>query len=647
MKTPARPFFLAALASWMALAVAALAQNNPATAAPPPAAPTAEQVAAAPAAPAEPATVDRTASESASEITASEAESAAPEATAEPKEASELRRLDQPTAPADATDAAATPEADEAAVEKDDSSAAAPAEAPAAPARESRAKRQWHGPEFNHSTGNERVSFWQDSALAENEEADAVVSIVGSSTSAGKVHDSVVSVLGSSTSSGDVANAVVSVFGSTRVTGGTVGDAVVSVLGNTYVNGRVRGEVVSVLGNIELGPQAEVFGEIVCVGGKVIRDPSAVSHGEVNSVQIGFSFGGFEWLHAWVSRCLLYGRPLAFGPHLMWAWWIAIGFLALYMILALVFPRGIERCAETLEQRPGYSILTAFLVTILAPAAAVLLAITVIGTPALVLAMWVGSLFGKAAMLAWIGRRITKLFGSGPLNHPFAAVAIGGVIVLMLYTVPVVGFVVAKLTSWLGVGVVVYTLILIMQRNKAARPVAVAAGPVVGVVSPDSSAADMNTAGFTGAALPAGATGGAVPMVPPVVISAATQMRAGFWIRLAASLIDAAIVAVTVNLFPDRWEPNFLLSFAVYCVVLWGTKATTIGGIICSLKVVRLDDRKLDWPTALVRTLGGFVSLIPAGLGFIWVAFDDQRQSWHDKIAGTTVVSVPRGVSLL
>jgi uncharacterized RDD family membrane protein YckC len=48
-----------------------------------------------------------------------------------------------------------------------------------------------------------------------------------------------------------------------------------------------------------------------------------------------------------------------------------------------------------------------------------------------------------------------------------------------------------------------------------------------------------------------------------------------------------------------------------------------------------------------VRALGGFLSLIAAGLGFIWVAFDDEKQAWHDKIAGTTIVRVPKGTSLL
>jgi uncharacterized RDD family membrane protein YckC len=45
--------------------------------------------------------------------------------------------------------------------------------------------------------------------------------------------------------------------------------------------------------------------------------------------------------------------------------------------------------------------------------------------------------------------------------------------------------------------------------------------------------------------------------------------------------------------------------------------------------------------------LGCFLSLIVVGLGFITIAFDAGKQGWHDKIAGTAVVRVPKGVSLL
>jgi uncharacterized RDD family membrane protein YckC len=134
------------------------------------------------------------------------------------------------------------------------------------------------------------------------------------------------------------------------------------------------------------------------------------------------------------------------------------------------------------------------------------------------------------------------------------------------------------------------------------------------------------------------------------VVSAATLPRVGFWLRLAASVLDAVLVGIVCGMISSIWHrfaSAYLLWFVVYCVGMWALKGTTIGGIICGLKVVRLDDRPLDWGVAIVRALGGFLSLVVAGLGFIWVAFDDERQSWHDKIAGTTIVKVPKGTALL
>jgi uncharacterized RDD family membrane protein YckC len=79
---------------------------------------------------------------------------------------------------------------------------------------------------------------------------------------------------------------------------------------------------------------------------------------------------------------------------------------------------------------------------------------------------------------------------------------------------------------------------------------------------------------------------------------------------------------------------------------MWKLRGATIGARLCSLEVVRLDGREIDWDTALVRALSCFLSLAPAGLGFIWIAFDRERQSWHDKIAGTVVVRVPRATAV-
>jgi DNA-directed RNA polymerase specialized sigma24 family protein len=66
-----------------------------------------------------------------------------------------------------------------------------------------------------------------------------------------------------------------------------------------------------------------------------------------------------------------------------------------------------------------------------------------------------------------------------------------------------------------------------------------------------------------------------------------------------------------------------------------------------SLKVVRTDGQLIDFGVALVRSLSAFLSAAVLFLGFFWASWTQDRQSWHDKIAGTVVVKLPKGVSAL
>ena len=114
---------------------------------------------------------------------------------------------------------------------------------------------------------------------------------------------------------------------------------------------------------------------------------------------------------------------------------------------------------------------------------------------------------------------------------------------------------------------------------------------------------------------------------------------------MAAILIDIVLIGVALSLVNS--DDVFLLILAIYGAVMWKIKGTTVGGVVCHLKVVRADGREIDWSTAVIRALSCFLSLAVAGLGFLWIAFDPNRQAWHDKIAGTVVVRVPQGVPLV
>ena len=115
---------------------------------------------------------------------------------------------------------------------------------------------------------------------------------------------------------------------------------------------------------------------------------------------------------------------------------------------------------------------------------------------------------------------------------------------------------------------------------------------------------------------------------------------------MGALFIDGLLIAIALGALHDSGDA-WLLVLATYGAIMWKLKGTTIGGILCNLQVVRSDGREIDWPTAGIRALSCFLSLGAVGLGFLWIVFDDNRQAWHDKIAGTLVVRVPKGVSLI
>lgn len=466
---------------------------------------------------------------------------------------------------------------------------------------------------------------------------------------AGHTADTIVTIFGSSTSEGEARDGIVAVFGDTRITG-NVGDSVAAVFGDAYIDSRVGGDVAAVFGDLELGPNAEIGGEAVVFAGTLTRHPDAVVHGGVQELSFAGEFGQFRWIRPWIQHCLLLGRPLALDANLDWAWWLAFGFLGFYVLISLLFSDAVEKCVRTLEERPGETAIASIVTIFLSPLFMFLLAITVLGAvfvPFFLLALFAAGLFGKAVVLAALGRRVTRFAEPGPLTHVALATLIGGLVVTALYLVPVFGFILFMLIAILGLGSVSYTLLL-AARARSPRVAAARAGtggdtPLGATMSATPPGYDANSSAApdasTSTAAPAGA--GSVPPVPLIALP-----RADFWVRMGALAIDAVLIAIIASLIPgegDVWLPLL----AIYGAVMWKLKGTTVGGIICNLRLVRLDGREVDWATAIVRVLGCFLSLAVVGLGFIWIAIDPERQAWHDKIAGTLVVRTPRGTALV
>ena len=453
-----------------------------------------------------------------------------------------------------------------------------------------------------------------------------------------------------------VAGEAVAIMGDLRIDGEVRRDAV-AVMGSVTINGKVGGEVVAVMGDVVLGPKAELDGDVVAIGGTLQRDPGAIVRGEVTRVGVGkLSVAKLQTpsaLRAWWDHALGHGALFGFGAGLGWLAVPVLLALGFYALLALVFPGGIRRTGDMLVQRPGAVVLSALLTLMALPVLFVLLLVTVVGIPVALLGLpagiVVGVAFGKAAIYGLVGRKLMQ--DRAPLA---VSVLIGGVVVALLFAAPVAGLALAALTAALGLGCSIAALLTAGKSPATPTfpevPFAPPVVPATAAMAATSPAPAAQSAGFgTAEQVPpmmnAAASAAAIP--PPVIAMApnVTLPRAGFWIRAAALLVDLILIGVIFG--PLSAGHLILPGLAAYGAVMWKYKGTTIGGIVCGLRVVRLDDRPLDWPTTVVRALGCFLSLAVAGLGFVWVVFDSERQSWHDKIAGTVVVRPPRGASLV
>ncbi len=123
-------------------------------------------------------------------------------------------------------------------------------------------------------------------------------------------------------------------------------------------------------------------------------------------------------------------------------------------------------------------------------------------------------------------------------------------------------------------------------------------------------------------------------------IACAHDRLAGFGLRALALLIDAIVIGIVSGLLRGLdLRAVASLADAVYFVAFWSTTGQTLGMRALRIRVVRTDGQPLSWVTGVLRYVGYILSIIPLGLGLLWVLWDPRKQGWHDKIASTLVVN--------
>jgi uncharacterized RDD family membrane protein YckC len=443
---------------------------------------------------------------------------------------------------------------------------------------------------------------------------------------------------------------------------------VVVIGGDARIEGKVTEDIVVVLGKVDLASTAVVEGSLVVIAGsaeiaqgaKVNQDFVVVGGAQTSPT---FSAGGqhvvigttalgdqLRSLVPWLTHGLLLGRPIV--PWLGWVWTIAAIFFFINLCLNLLFDGPVRSCAATLRATPFSAFMAGLLVMLLAGPVCVLLAVSVIGIaviPFVLCALLAAGVLGRIGFARWIGMSLVPQSDVADRGQSVRSFVIGSALMCGAYMIPFLGFVVWILAGVFGLGSATLAFYSSYRRENPRPPRKTVAPVPPPTVEPTPPSDVVPAAGMTSAAL--------VEPAPSVELPAngGTHAVAGllgypkavFVERLAALALDAIVVAIVAQFlgFDNHGAPferlTILLALA-YHVGFWTWRGTTLGGMICQLRVIRTDGRKLEFPESLVRGLTGIFSLAVVGLGFLWILRDPERQGWHDRVAGTYVVRVPR-----
>jgi uncharacterized RDD family membrane protein YckC len=122
--------------------------------------------------------------------------------------------------------------------------------------------------------------------------------------------------------------------------------------------------------------------------------------------------------------------------------------------------------------------------------------------------------------------------------------------------------------------------------------------------------------------------------------------RAGFWRRFAAAFIDGIVVGIPtavleVVLHGVGYLLALLLGIGYYAYLEGSGSGQTVGKRGMGIRVYDLRGRgPIGFGRGVGRYFGRILSALPLFLGYFWMLWDGERQTWHDKLVGTVVVPV-------
>lgn len=126
--------------------------------------------------------------------------------------------------------------------------------------------------------------------------------------------------------------------------------------------------------------------------------------------------------------------------------------------------------------------------------------------------------------------------------------------------------------------------------------------------------------------------------------------------RLAAIFYDSWLIVAlwllgaTVDYFVQSalrpGQPVLQLPLQIYIVLcpfvffggFWTHGGQTLGMRAWRLKLYSVDGQTVSWRQSVVRVASAYLSALAAGLGYLWVLFNNEGLSWHDHFSNTRLV---------
>ena len=119
--------------------------------------------------------------------------------------------------------------------------------------------------------------------------------------------------------------------------------------------------------------------------------------------------------------------------------------------------------------------------------------------------------------------------------------------------------------------------------------------------------------------------------------------KAGFWRRLGAAFIDGLVMDVVTYILSlilgTSGAVIGVVATIAYYTWFHGSTGQTPGDAALGIRVVDTETgQPIGFGRAFVRWLVSIVSGLVFLLGYLWMIWDGNKQTWHDKAARDFVV---------